>query len=322
MHFQDSNGCNGMDSIVITEQPQIVANPMSTDVLCNGDSTGTVSMQMTGGTAPLTNSWFGIDTMNVAQGTYSYQITDAFGCEASGSVMVNEPIALTSNPMSTDVLCYGDSTGMVSLNASGGSGNLVENWFGMNPTVLPAGTFNYEVTDSLGCVDTGSVMINQPDTLIYMSFISEDESSFGSDGSIDLAIAGGTFPYDVTWSNSETTEDLVALVGGIYTVQVTDSNGCIDSASVTIGSHVGIDSKEFGHISIFPNPVVNFLKVQAKESIAQVRLFDATGKLLTIRQNIVGMEATIDLSESGAGVYILEITNQNGDRNITQIIKQ
>ena len=56
----------------------------------------------------------------------------------------------------------------------------------------------------------------------------------GDQGTIDLSVSGGTPGYSIVWNNNETTEDVSDLVAGIYTAQVTDDNGCIDSLSVEI----------------------------------------------------------------------------------------
>ena len=60
-----------------------------------------------------------------------------------------------------------------------------------------------------------------------------------STGSIDLTITGGSFPYFYTWTNplgtfNASTQDLLNIPAGGYSVVVTDFNGCSVSANYTI----------------------------------------------------------------------------------------
>jgi hypothetical protein len=56
----------------------------------------------------------------------------------------------------------------------------------------------------------------------------------GTDGSIDLSVSGGTTAYSYSWSNGATTQDITGLAPGIYTVTVTDANGCTKSLTVQV----------------------------------------------------------------------------------------
>ncbi|NDA79356.1 MAG: hypothetical protein EBY07_16640, partial [Actinobacteria bacterium] len=53
-------------------------------------------------------------------------------------------------------------------------------------------------------------------------------------GSIDLTVFGGVAPYTYVWNNSASTQDIYNLAAGIYSVLVTDANGCQANFSAQI----------------------------------------------------------------------------------------
>ena len=95
------------------------------------------------------------------------------------------------------------------------------------------------VTDANQELTSCNIMITEPDILeasaIGGAIISC--SCYGaSDGSIDLTVSGGTELYTYLWSpGGETTEDLIGLSSGDYSVLVTDANGCTTTEEITIG---------------------------------------------------------------------------------------
>ena len=156
---------------------------------------------------------------------------------ANHNIVINCNITLSAIVQS-DVSCNGDADGSVDLTVSGGT--LPYNYVWSNSATtedisgLSSGTFNVVVTDANGCTATDSVTINES-AAISTSIISTDVTCNGGyDGSADLTVSGGTAPYAFIWSNSATTEDMVNLSSGTYTVTVTDANGCTTTDSVTI----------------------------------------------------------------------------------------
>jgi gliding motility-associated-like protein len=53
-------------------------------------------------------------------------------------------------------------------------------------------------------------------------------------GSIDLSVSGGTVPYSFAWNNGAQTEDIAGLSPSVYSVTITDANGCTVSGNFTI----------------------------------------------------------------------------------------
>ena len=133
------------------------ANITTTDVLCNGDSSGTATICIQGGTAPYTINWNGANPNALYVGTYTVTVTDALGNIGVQSFIINEPTAVSSNitqPISD-----------LEANAMGGTPNYTYQWLfasivvGTNATYTPTqnGDYYVIVIDANGCVDTSLI---------------------------------------------------------------------------------------------------------------------------------------------------------------------
>jgi hypothetical protein len=99
---------------------------------------------------------------------------------------------------------------------------------------LAAGIYRVTVTDANGCTVIVSDEVLQPQPLVLTAEVVHAACAAGTDGSIDLTVAGGTSGYTYSWSNGATTEDITGLAPGSYTVTVTDANGCTKSLTVQV----------------------------------------------------------------------------------------
>jgi hypothetical protein len=131
--------------------------------------------------------------------------------------------------------CYGDSTGLIDLVTTPGTGTSHFLW-STGDTLedlsgLSAGTYTVTVTDGIGCMAYDTVTISEPSALLVLDSLI-DVTCFGdTTGSIDLSVSGGTPGYTYLWSggSTATTEDLTGIGAGYYSVLVTDTAGCTSS---------------------------------------------------------------------------------------------
>ena len=99
-----------------------------TNVLCKGNTTGAIDLDVTGGTAPYTYAWAPNaqttqDISAIAAGNYDVTVTDANGCKATLSVTISEPAApLATTITQTNVACHAGNTGAIDLAVTGGTG--------------------------------------------------------------------------------------------------------------------------------------------------------------------------------------------------------
>ena len=306
----DANGCTATtSSITINEPSALTANCSPTDVSCNGGSDGAVDLTVAGGTAPYLYAWSNGSTMEdisgLAAGTYSVVVTDANGCTATCSATVNEPtpIAIQINP--SNVSCAGGNDGAIDITVSGGTPAYSYLWNNGATTEdlmnLSAGTYSVQVTDANGCTaTTSSITINEPSALTANCSPTDVSCNGGSDGAVDLTVAGGTAPYLYAWSNGSTMEDISGLAAGTYSVVVTDANGCTATCSATVN--------EPTPIAIQINPS-NVSCNGGNDGAIDITVSGGTPAYSYLWNNGATTEDLMNLS---AGTYSVQVTDANG----------
>lgn len=239
----DANGCTVSGSYTVGQPVNIIITDTITDVLCNGDSTGAISIGVSGGTGPYTYIWSNSevteDISGLAAGTYDVTVYDLNQCTSFGSFVVSEPTALSISAQLTDPTCV-SGTGAIDVTVTGGSQPYTYLWstsdVSEDLTGLNGGTYDVVVTDVTGCTLTASYTLTPPATFTVADAIVDATCAAGADGSIDITVTGGTQPITYLWSNNEVTEDITGLTAGTYIVTITDINGCSITPSYVVGA--------------------------------------------------------------------------------------
>lgn len=243
-----ADACSNADTVTvnISQNPYLdTINVISTFPLCNGDANGSISIGAAGGVSPYTYSWSTTATTStitgLTAGSYTYTITDAAGCTRTDFINLIDPPVLTSTITATNASCFGSADGSAMIATTGGNSNCTYLWntnaTGASINGLVAGTYTCVATDINGCSVTNSVSITEPTQLqLSVTDPSNPTSCSVNDGYIDMATSGGTPGYSYLWSNSATTEDITGLGGGVYSLTVTDTNGCSATVSVTLSA--------------------------------------------------------------------------------------
>ena len=238
----DANGCTATDSYTVTAQSSIVLSGVADNATCNGTSTGSVDITLSGGATPYTIAWSTTaateDITNVAAGTYTVTVTDDNGCTATDSYIVTEPTAIAVSGAVTDANCNGSTDGDVDLTVTGGTAPYTYAWSTTAATEditnVAAGTYTVTVTDDNGCTATDSYTVTEPTAVLVSGLVTDANCNGSSDGEVDVTISGGVAPYTYVWSNAATTEDITGLAAGSYDVTVTDANGCTTTGAFTV----------------------------------------------------------------------------------------
>lgn len=245
----DNNGCTATNNVTINQPTAIQSSLTKVDVLCFGGSDGDINLSVSGGTPSYSYHWANAssilvgtteDLTNYPSSTYFVTITDANGCEHIDNIALNEPPLLTTFLVPTHIKCFGDNTGAVQNNVTGGTIPYSYNWNnGANSQHLtnqPAGNYSVTITDAHGCTVSDNTTLTQPNAPLATTYTTTDVTCFGfSDGLIDYNVTGGTTPYNFDWNNTQyITEDLDYIPAGLYNVLVTDDNNCTITNNITI----------------------------------------------------------------------------------------
>jgi gliding motility-associated-like protein len=166
----DANLCAAFDIYTITQPDELIpTNIEITDVVCGSDCNGTISLGMTGGTAPYSYSWStgASDTAiaDLCAGDYGLTVTDANGCAYITTLTVGgpQPMIITVDSIG-DATCNNTGDGTIQITVTGGAAPYTYQWNYENIDTLTAqdlngvlaGGYGLTVTDAFGCTVTDS----------------------------------------------------------------------------------------------------------------------------------------------------------------------
>ncbi len=271
----DAHNCTAEATIIVSEPPALNLSAVTTNILCFGGNNGMIITTVTGGTPPYLYAWTASgggsgltagaqNQSGLTAGTYDVTVTDANGCQTTGSWTLTQPTALVVTASADDNLIGTCSSAQLNTAVSGGvepAGGYLYSWSpaaGLsaaniaNPVATPASTTTYTVTvtDSNGCIKTGSVTINVAPVLTAVAFT--DDNLIGtcpsSTAQLNVNVNGGEAPYSFSWLpiaglTPANIQNPVAKPAATtaYTVTVTDANGCTVTASVTVNVAPDLD---------------------------------------------------------------------------------
>jgi PKD repeat protein len=211
---------------------------------------GSAVITVTGPEAPYTFSWSnGSKTDSAVQlsgGNYYVTITNANGCLTNDSVNIQQVALLSIHGTSNNATCPNADNGSITgLQVSGGIPPYAYSWSNVSPlNALSPGVYTLTVTDSLGfsVAQTFTIGANGGNSQPVIS-IQTGTNIICKGDSLILDASAGFVSYN--WSNGFITENIAVNKPGAYSLQVTDSFGCVTSSDTLI---INLDSVE--HLSI------------------------------------------------------------------------
>lgn len=91
---------------------------------------------------------------------------------------------------------------------------------------VPAGTYQLDIQDDLGCSYQNTFTINDRGLMSLSVDETQPTCNGGTDGSCKVNVSGGVEPFNYIWSTGEVTQTISGLAAGNYSVTVIDSSGC------------------------------------------------------------------------------------------------
>jgi gliding motility-associated-like protein len=246
----DLIGCTVSDSVQIQQPSPIVLSTASLTSHCNQPD-GSAWVNAAGGVPGYLYAWSpGGQTndtaSNLAAGTYTVTVSDAYNCQLTATTtVINTPGVTAALTGTTPITCNGGCDGTATGTASSGIQPYTYLWnngqAAATATGLCSGTYTLTVTDSAGCTSTVTTTLSQPGAVFIDAVAPVPPICIGQSATLSASAVGGTqgTGYVYTWASpvfSGNPYMVSPSVTTTYTVSAVDGNGCpsVNSPSVTV----------------------------------------------------------------------------------------
>ncbi|WP_170118884.1 SprB repeat-containing protein [Dyadobacter jiangsuensis] len=251
---KDSRGCAGSGEIQLS-QPEVLTLALASksDPLCFESKDGVVTASAKGGnggyqyTLDNGSAQAGNVFQGLGQGQFAITVTDRRGCKADmPSVSLKWPEKIVSTYSTAQPVCFGQSSGSITLDVKGGTPGYKALFNGQNYNAgngifkfasLASQTYPVEITDSHGCIDKLEILLSQPEALDGLINITNNKCFGDKTGQIAVTASGGApgaYQFAFNSGAYSTTSTFAGLVAGSYSVNVKDAAGCTFSKTVSV----------------------------------------------------------------------------------------
>ena len=334
----DVNGCEDTAFITISEPTPVLASIVSqSNLLCNGDGSGSVQAAASGGIGTHQFSWNtvpvqnGASVSNLAAGSYTVTVTDLNGCTDDTTAALTEPavlagaINITSNYNGRHISCRGENDGIAAVLPTGGTLPYTYDWGSNagNQTTdtafnLAAGNYALLLTDSNGCDTVLDIVITEPPVLNVITQVTSDYNgrmiscTNSNDGMLTAIANGGTLPYSYQWSPNafnQVNDTAFGLPAGTYGVTVTDANGCDTTLTDTLVAPPQVTAATFAASNYNGSPISCFGLTDGNVGVTPG---GGTAPYTYLWDPATGGQANDTAFNLGMGSYSVIVTDING----------
>ncbi|MEM9258338.1 MAG: gliding motility-associated C-terminal domain-containing protein [Bacteroidota bacterium] len=250
LRLTDDQGCFiDREFTVLSPAPLTAGDPVVDSVACFGEQTGAINLRPEGGTAPYElvgetgPAGLVLRLAGLTSGRYRLRLRDANGCTTDETFFVPEPAPLAALLSPDSTACFGDNSGSIAADISGGVEPYLYRWddpanqqteIARN---LSAGAYSVVVTDRNGCRVEASANVAEPSQVRLLRLRTDSTSCFAAeDGAATATPTGGAGGYTYVWSDPlrQSTQRATGLRGGAYELTITDSKGCAITEQLTV----------------------------------------------------------------------------------------
>ncbi|MEY3444884.1 MAG: hypothetical protein RLZZ519_3165, partial [Bacteroidota bacterium] len=260
-------------------------------------------------------------------GSVTVTITDAAGGTSVQTVNLTTPSTLQTGANAW-MSCFTNPTGGIDITPQGGNSCQPYSYLWSNGATtedlfnVAAGNYTLTISDAAGCFYTSTVTI----------------AAFPALNPI-VSQAGNTLAAVLTWTSYQwllngntisgaTANTFTPTVSGSYSLQVTDTNGCIGVSDTTTITIVGIIDQmgDWEELTIFPNPTRDEFRLHTMTPIGgaiTLDIKDIYGKHVISRAlSGLASDVAFDIKALSAGTYMVQVTSETGQRKLFRLVIQ
>ena len=252
-----------------------------------------------------------LDATNLPGGQLT-AVANFLGCTGTSSeVTLQQPAALNIISQQTNVSCFGDGNGSITITTQGGTGAYDYQWStGANTSTissLSAGVYDVTITDANNCSLAEQFTVIEPSQLQVSVTMNQNQ--------LTGVVSGGSPSYTYEWQlNNQTvstSSSMTAQQTGYYVLTVTDANGCVESKTQYYEQpSVDVEQNSSLDIKVYPNPASTTVTLELSSDMvkAQFKLLDTRGRV--VREGKVNNKTTLNIKNLSSGMYIMEVVGE------------
>ncbi|MFT7605420.1 MAG: hypothetical protein ACI8VT_003014, partial [Saprospiraceae bacterium] len=286
----------------------ISAEPLTLIGCCGTSCNGSIDLTVTEGDAPFTYLWSNGETTEdidgLCAGQYTVTTIDVNGCSKDYTFEIDQVSPIELSCTVSEPLCDQSIVGSITVNINGDPGTYSFLWSNgatsQNLDNLEAGTYSLTVTDSNGCSAICESTIHPFNPFAVSCEATNTSCGNIDDGTATVSVSGGVAPFSYTWNNGNNSNAQSNLAAGVYSLIVTDANGCEATCTTQINANSSIILSCVGTEVSCDQSATNAITVSVE---------GGTGNYTFLWNNGA---TTQNLENIAAGTYSLTVTDSNG----------